>query len=198
MAGKATDPEFLKKKQELTRRLTREGRMHEANRFMTRIRKTCAKEGLGREAAVKTAWEECERNYPPMSREELAMKDAKEDKEVVGGGRMCLPRSWGDIPEKGKAESDAEWVYANYARVVQEVPGKASKLRLGRASCAAPSQGAISLLKWAAKHEHAFFGTYYPKVARGLVDSDGELVVRERKSISEIRGILSQMEEASK
>ena len=191
--AKAADPELAAKKSSLTRRLTREGRMHEARRFMEGIRKTCAKEGLGREAAVKTAWEECERNYPPMSREELALKDAVEDKPSTQE-RMCLPRSWGEIPESGKAERDAEWVYANYARVVQEVPGKASRLRLGRASGPAPSQGAISLLKWAAKHEHTFFGTYYPKVVKGLVDTDTEQEKRERKSIGEIRRIIEQME----
>jgi hypothetical protein len=186
-----SDPEFLAKKRELTRRLTDEGRLGEARRFMDAIRRQCATKGLPRAASVRIAWEEMERNFAPLSAEEVAARKEDEGKKP---DHTWLPRNWPELPEAGKYEDEVNWVYANYSRVIEQTKEGGQRIRLSRALSPAPSHGAVGLLKWAMDNRTAFYKDVVPKVRRGMDEGEEEQVRKEKRSISEIRQIIERME----
>jgi hypothetical protein len=185
------DPEFLAKKRELMRRLREEGRLGEAQRFMDAIRRQCATKGLPRAASVRIAWEEMERNFPPLSAEEVAARKEDEGKKP---DRTWRPRNWPELPETGKYEDEVNWVYANYSRVIERTKEGGQRIRLSRATSPAPSQGALGLLEWAMDNRTAFYKDVVPKVRRGVDEGEEDKVRKEKRSIGEIRRIIEQME----
>lgn len=108
-------------------------------------------------------------------------------------GKLKMPKSWGSLPDSASYEKEVDWVYANYSRIVLEQPGKENKLVLHKAKTPAPSEGAITLAEWAAANRNDFQKVIVPKVKLGLGDGLEENVVRERKSIEDIKRILQRL-----
>jgi hypothetical protein len=115
--------------------------------------------------------------------------------EAIGG--MLAPAHWGELPDEGKPEEDAKWVYQQYAAVVIRKPGKPVVLRLERASRKPPSKGAVGLLQWAAENWTAFYDKVWMRFARGAEGEEEDRLRQHRKSVAEIERILAQLSESA-
>lgn len=203
------DPHKGGYRERLRKRWDYEGRLQEVEEFRERVRLDSQKAGATKRAAREHAWEETIRNFPPLSDEELAARQAEpgeEEEEVVrllskqagkphdgGLGRLVksrIPVSWGDLPAQAAYGVEVDWAYQNFYEA-REVRENGSRLKLSKCASPAPSRGAVGLLEWAVENRTAFFKEVVPR-SKAKSGVDTESSVRERKSIEEIRGLLAE------
>ena len=130
---------------DLTDRLRREKRWEEAAQYKDSTAKELRDGGMKRGEANQEAWESMAEKYPPLAapQEEEPGQDQDlefEDEQVAG----LPPGSLEDF------FTDADWVYGNLER------GEVDPT-------AAPSSGALALLKWATRNKNDFFGKIVPR-----------------------------------
>jgi len=101
------DPEFNKYRLDLERRLRREGRWAEARVDREKIRKRLRAGGATADEAVRHAWAEMERMYPPLREEEVAAKKIAAAEERAKKKASEMPEPPGP-PEPPKPEPKPE------------------------------------------------------------------------------------------
>ncbi|MCX7429147.1 MAG: hypothetical protein NTW96_26415 [Planctomycetia bacterium] len=163
----------------LTERLRREGRWEEASRFKD-TRDFRAK-GLKRSEAGPAAWEAMATAFPPLGTEPGTIPGATpgHDDEIdddlidlAGGQPFDFAR-------------DVVWVYGHLDDRAMTPKD-------------APSAGAWGLLTWARRNLSRFFETVLPKASKVEgVDEEHESRPVAKKSIAEIRAIITRMGEAN-
>jgi hypothetical protein len=118
--------------------------------------------------------------------------------KAAKGSHKKLPKSWGSIPATARFEAEVDWVYANYTLIVEERASGKNRLYLNRALSPAPSRAAIGLAEWAKDNRKAVYEQMVIKTKKGFEGGDEEKVRAEKKSIEEIRSILTRMIEVKK
>lgn len=171
-------------------RLKAEGRWEEASLFKDRVISELRMEGMRKIEAGETAWREVARMFPPLLEEE---GDGEGTSDATFG---LLPRGWPVLPETAAWVEELEWAYQNGFFVIVERAGGAGGVsyRWERASCPAPSRGALVLMKLLAESRQKFMDLL-GKAKTGVDTEDTEVVKRERRRVEEIEGLLEGLKE---
>ena len=92
-----------------------------------------------------------------------------------------IVKPWGELPAKqGDLKADVQWVYDNFALVVDDRLGTATVLRWGKAQTPPPSRSAEGMMKFAASNPTKFLGDVVHKVL-GKLESETEVIRYEKK-----------------
>jgi hypothetical protein len=191
----------------LIERWKSEGRWKAVHRFKHNTMMSLYRRGSGLPygEAMDAAWQEAERNFPPMSAEEAAnpvapaapalplrpmMEQAQYDNRPIV---VVIPQSWGELPSTAKLEVEVEWVHQNRLFCIEQHRNGPPKIMLSKARSPAPSAGAVSLMKTAAVADLKFM-EILRQVSKDADGGDPELVRREKVSLVEIEEILTAME----
>lgn len=130
-------------KLDISNRLRREGTWPEASLFKDEKIREFRAAGMHRQEAQVKAWEAMAAKFPPIETPEEDEPD--QDLEFSADEIAGLPN--------GSLEdffTDADWVYGNLER------GEVDP-------AAAPSSGALALLKWARRNKNDFFARIVPR-----------------------------------
>jgi hypothetical protein len=193
----------------LTKRLQQEGRWEEAEEFKNQVIKQCRAAGMRRPEAQAHAWEELERNYPPLpslepaaSSPESEPHEATDETSSTGSelraarGRIVgldqIPESWGELSASTALRKDLSWVQANRLQVVRESSSGGFVVNLGMASDPAPSRSALSWLETAIRFPSKFADVLTKKMADEDAVWEEEVEQEEQMQIEEIKKILGQ------
>jgi hypothetical protein len=190
----------------VTQRLQREGRWKdiepERNEMMKLARKTMEKP-----QAQLWVYAELDRMYPPAGDPQnppLAGDPASPSlpasttKPANGGsdseqiqGLGDLPAVWPELPANASLSAEIAWVQANRLRIVEERPGAATLVRLGRAMSPAPSWAALGWLETSIRS----YAKYVDVAAKATSTEEGEAAVmkRERMAQAEVEALLAEM-----
>ena len=122
------------------RRLEAEGRWAgkielERNQMM----KLARKQGMSKTDAQAWVYTELDRMYPPLEADIVRCVDDQEadnvrppdDGQIQGLG--SIPEDWPELPANASLSAEVAWVQANRLRIVEENPGRATIVHLGRA-----------------------------------------------------------------
>lgn len=102
-----------------------------------------------------------------------------------------LPRSWPPLADNAQLPVELGWVQANRLRVVEERQNGEPIIRLKRAGSPAPSWAALGWLDTAIRNPAKWADICARGMAQQELESD--LVKRERRSIEDVRSLLSDM-----
>lgn len=166
---------MIESKIELTRRLQREGRWHEASRFKDETITRLRAEGMKRNEAQNAAWEAMERLFPraeDLTAAELDETPWEQFEKVPGS----TPESY---------IQDSTWVYERLA-VSGVKPSDA------------PTPGAWSLLQWARKHQDRFFEQIMPKVIAANQKKKPSSENGEWEAMDDLTEVRAMLQEARK
>lgn len=108
-------------------------------------------------------------------------------------GLSDIPPEWLPLPANASMATEIGWVQANRLLIVEERPGKATIVRLGKAISPAPSYAALGWLETSVR-SYAKFVDVAAKVSGGGEEDEGAVMRRERKSIDEVKRLLAEME----
>jgi len=175
---------------QLTERLRAEGRWSEANNFRETARADFRAKGMGRQEAVDAAWEAMAEAYPALSAAELTAAPVSNDSGRVQG-LGDIPADWPTLPDNAPLPAELGWVQAQRLRVVEERPSGAIVVHLDRAGSPAPSWAALGWLDTAIRNPAKWADLCAKEMAQQELESD--MVRRERRSIEEVRQLLSEM-----
>lgn len=109
-------------------------------------------------------------------------------------GLADLPKGWPELPANASLSTELGWVQANRLFMVEERPGKATRVRLDQAASPAPSRAALGWLETSIR-SYAKFVDAVAKVSGGDDGDEGAVMRRERKSIDEVRALLAEMDD---
>jgi hypothetical protein len=110
-------------------------------------------------------------------------------------GLSEIPEGWPTLPANASLGAELGWVQANRLRIVEERPGKATRVQLSLALSPAPSWAALGWLETSIR-SYAKFVDVAAKAASGGDDDEGAVLRRERKSVDEVRALLGEMKQA--
>jgi hypothetical protein len=116
---------------------------------------------------------------------------AHSDGQIQGLGD--IPDDWPELPSNASLSAEVGWVQANRLRIVEERPGRATLVRLGRALSPAPSWAALGWLETSIR-PYAKFVDVAAKAA-SVDDGESAVVRRERMAIAEVEALLNEMME---
>jgi hypothetical protein len=110
-------------------------------------------------------------------------------------GLSDLPSNWpSNLPSNASMSAEIGWVQANRLRIVEERPGRATVVRLDQALSPAPSWATLGWLETSIR-SYAKYVDVASKASHGE-DDEGAVLRRERKSVDEVRALLSEMKQA--
>ena len=195
-------------KAQLTNRLRREGRVDEGMAWKDAKVRELVASGVKRADAKELAWVALAQEFPPLpetiaaaaakAAEKEAKVKAKAEKAVDAEPTLPIVKEdafpWDDLPAKADPKVEADWIYANYKRVVIENASGKALIHWGEALTPPPSEGTRTLLKYAVGNFHGFIKDVWMKFNLSSDDvSEDENVRREKTSIAEIKRILSEL-----
>ncbi len=175
----------------ITERLRREGRWDEATQFKDEALKELRSNGMRRDEATQTAWEEMEQSYPPIAAVAATadmQAEVATDKRIHG--LSDIPASWGELPANASLQAEIAWCQANRLRCVREMSDRVV-VDLSRALSPAPSYATLGWLETSIK-TYAKFVDVAARATASL-DSESAMVQREVQSIDEVRRLLAEM-----
>lgn len=108
-------------------------------------------------------------------------------------GLSDLPEDWPELAENASLAMEVGWVQANRLRIVEERPGHATLIHLGRALSPAPSWGTLGWLETSIRN-YAKFVDVAAKVS-GSGDDESAVMCRERVAIEEVERLMAEMME---
>lgn len=109
-------------------------------------------------------------------------------------GLAEIPEGWPELPANASLAAELGWVQANRLRIVEERPGRATRVSLGQALSPAPSWAALGWLETSIR-SYAKFVDVAAKVSGGE-DDEGAVMRAERRSVDEVRALLREMQAA--
>ena len=181
------------------RRLEQEGRWFgqielERDEMMRLARK---ERKLPKLEAQLWVYSELDRMYPPLEADTvLCMDDQGADNvRPADGGQIqglgTIPEDWSELPANSSLAAEVAWVQANRLRIVEENPGRATIVRLGRALSPAPSWAALGWLETSIRS----YAKYVDVAAKATASEDGEAEVwrHERRAIEDVAALLDEM-----
>lgn len=193
---------------EITKRLQREGRWKgQAEQARDDMMADCKDQFGSKEAAQQWVYSELDRMYPPKAEIPIrignsdvspliptkAISETASDTGQIQG-LSDLPKGWPELPANASLSTEIGWVQANRLFMVTEAPGKATRVRLGKASTPAPSRAALGWLETSIR-SYAKYVDVVAKASTGAED-EGAVMRRERRSVDEVRALLQEMQEA--
>lgn len=110
-------------------------------------------------------------------------------------GLAEIPEGWPGLPANASLAAEIGWVQANRLFMVEERPGRATRVRLDQAASPAPSRAALGWLETSIR-SYAKFVDVAAKVSGSDEGDEGAVVRAERRSTDEVRALLREMEEA--
>jgi len=150
-------------------------------------------------------YSELDRMYPPLdAREGDTVTSTDDQGEVSPGpgsgtpaddgaiqGLGTIPEDWPELPANSSLAADVAWVQANRLRIVEENPGRATIVRLGRALSPAPSWSALGWLETSIR-SYAKFVDVAAKATSGA-DDEAAVMRHERRAIEDVPALLDEM-----
>lgn len=114
---------------------------------------------------------------------------SRDDGQIQGLGD--IPDDWPDLPPNASLSAEVGWVQANRLWVVEERPGRATLVRLGRAASPAPSWAALGWLETSIRA----YAKFVDVAAKAASVDDGEVswVKREKMALEEVEALLHEM-----
>lgn len=198
---------------DVTKRLQAEGRWFgQAEETRNTLMKESKAGGMTKPQAQAWTYTQLDKMYPPVQSKPAETDTGSEgaqgltatkpiyigNSEADSGsiqGLSNLPKDWPELPSNASLGAELGWVQANRLRIVEERPGKATKVDLALALSPAPSWAALAWLETSIR-SYAKFLDAAVKVS-GSTDDEGAVMKRERRSVDEVRALLREMEEAS-
>lgn len=200
----------------IRRRFISEGRWRDISPVRDRMMVESKKAIPDKEARRAWVYSELDRMYPPP---EAALPSLTETNTILESGHLSpyvptkgladvqhdggaiqglgeIPEGWPAMPSNASLGAELGWVQANRLSVVEERPGKATVVRLGRAASPAPSLAALGWLETSIR-SYAKYVDVAAKAASGGDDDEGTVMRRERKSVDEVKALLDEMCEAA-
>ncbi|MEM6778213.1 MAG: hypothetical protein AAF670_11205 [Planctomycetota bacterium] len=180
----------MESKVELTDRWRREKREEEASRFRDDVRKACRAKGMSRKQADEHAWTETAKAFPPVQVADPSLNEPAESANARIVGLPNIPDSWPEMPGNASLHSELSWVQNNRLRIVEKTGGT-TRVHLERSREPAPSWAALSWLETSIR----VYAKFIEICAKHLREDEGEpeMIRRERKSIAEVRQLLTEM-----
>ena len=171
-----------------------------------RLRKQGRAAGLGKREAYERATVEIDRLYPPVPgvdplpiieespivaipHEAAIEVVTPSDAGVSGLG--SVPTGWPVLPSNASLAAEIQWVQSSRIDVVEELPGGAVRVDLGRADHPAPSKSALGWLETSIRA----YSKYCDIAAKATASQEDERehVRRERLAISDVSDLLAEM-----
>ena len=194
----------------IRRRFISEGRWRDISPVRDRMMVEAKKAIPDKEARRAWVYSELDRLYPklPIVNDSDTISETPDvspyvptkglaDVQQDGGaiqGLSDLPEDWPTLPANASLGAELGWVQANRLRIVEERPGKATRVQLDKALSPAPSWAALGWLETSVR-SYAKFVDVAAK-ASGVEDDEGAVMKRERKSVDEVRALLDEMKQA--
>lgn len=190
----------------LKRRLEAEGRWTQVEPLRDQMMREARAKGMSKPDAQDWTYGELDRLYPPLQAVVIATEtqcdadegvsdpvngcaddDPARPREGLGG----IPADWPVLPDNAPLAAEIGWVQAQRLRIVEERPGGQSVVRLNRAGCPPPSWAALGWLDTAIRNP----AKWADIAAKGLgqQELESDITKRERRSIEEVRTLLSEM-----
>lgn len=198
------------------RRMESEGRWKEVSLVRDRMMVEAKKAIPDKESRRAWVYAELDRMYPPIQQNHHGARTYGDETDMVltpnsisspssqvsgvDSGAIQwltdLPEGWPALPANASLSVELAWVQANRLFMVEERPGKATRVRLDRAASPAPSRAALGWLETSIR-SYAKFLDAAVKVGGGEDDGESAVMKRERKAVDEVRALLLEMEEAA-
>ena len=196
--GQESQARTRESRREATNRWCREGKTAEVESFRDSERKSAQDRGLPRYAAGELAWERALSQFPPpgdtfSGPETVAPIPVLESPAPESGvsGLGSVPAGWPVLPSNASLAAEIQWVQSSRIDVVEELPGGAVRVHLGRADHPAPSKSALGWLETSIRA----YSKYCDIAAKATASQEDERehVRRERLAISDVSELLAEM-----
>jgi len=176
-----------------------EGRRWDTDRLRADVIKRHRAMGATKEEAANVAWTACFAQFPPPGIDpavaELAPESpavsAMEEPNTGVSGLGSVPTGWPILPSNASLAAEIQWVQSSRIDVVEELPGGAVRVHLGRADHPAPSKSALGWLETSIRA----YSKYCDIAAKATAQQEDEKehVRRERLAISDVSELLAEM-----
>lgn len=186
----------------VTMRLRREGRwIGQAETTRDTLMRESKSQFKDKESRQAWVYGELDRMYPPLVKAKPVVQDATTPEAATPSadsgqivGLSEIPSAWPELPANAALNTEIGWVTANRLRIVDERPGKATRVSLAQAISPAPSWAALGWLETSIR-SYAKFVDVAAKVS-GTESDEGAVLKAERRSVDEVRALLAEMNEA--
>ena len=193
------------------RRLNREGRWTAVAQIKEDMQAAARAKGMTSPASQYWAYAELDKLFPPLGDNEIAdefgqpipkppeptpastPENETPARESGIQGLRDIPADWPELPNNASMQAEMSWVQSQRLIVVEETSSGRTIVHLSDAKSPAPSWAALSWLETSIRNYSKFVDVCTKTLNQQSDDTN--VVKRERKSIGEVRAILSQMDD---